>query len=743
MLAATYNHHVVHAENLVGTREPLSYGAAIYPDDEVEEDLVYREVRAAERAKELQEQAAASWGDDNPSRIAQARLRASSSGARAGVDDRTEQAAASSGIPGVQRGSSAALHGPIPPPSRKTLQILAGHRGPFLHPPAVVPSIAGTNSSRSHVSTLADGVVGQVLHGGAVYLAAGCTPSASVVAHQHPTQLLHQDQPQRGVGGEQRPTTTSTPALAPAPPCPPNTIGNLVQNNADHLIATQSSVSSFSSSYNSYSPSTSSYYKGTVAVSPPRHVVLPTSTSPALSLSQQQHAAGYPPGAPSGLLYHTCVAQPARPTGGCSPDEIRNGPRGPGSFDIDQQVEVKKIPQSLSQQSTAVVSQRFSSGGTSSPEDGTSVSEAALASPGDDNIVSYALAAAAQQFFGRSTSNARPPPAPGGVVPQQQKANQHQQRSEFESFLGPSMPRQATEVLPPAFNYAQLGALGLERWQKYCYSQTDLVLLERFRRLLRISEAAAQLEIVANKDHSGISIGLNGSGGEAAGGTSTTPTLEVRLQFYDEVIQHPYAHINGRGAPASGVIATNSPSIAGTASGSTSAGSYSYHINAQTTSTPPLVSTSRHQHNINASSRSHDEFSRLLLKMLKMLHLCEYPVSELATVLAKAAAYFQRFEVRARETGAAPMGRLEKANVVVMLCFVAHSYSQDECCPLRVWHHYLFNKYCNLKTLNQAVVRVLMLLRWNLRVEDVGERFQFMMGGRELVCRDYTRPFHS
>ncbi|CAD7963049.1 unnamed protein product [Amoebophrya sp. A120] len=136
-----------------------------------------------------------------------------------------------------------------------------------------------------------------------------------------------------------------------------------------------------------------------------------------------------------------------------------------------------------------------------------------------------------------------------------------------------------------------------------------------------------------------------------------------------------------------------------------------------------LILLTRFARLLNLQSSIYDEFARIYLRMMKMLHLCDYPTSELASVLAHASSYYSTVTVSMSQ----PMAALERANVITILCFVGHSYAQDECCPLRVWHQYLFNRYCDLRTLNQALIRILMLLRWNLRVHDVHARHRFLM----------------
>ena len=117
-----------------------------------------------------------------------------------------------------------------------------------------------------------------------------------------------------------------------------------------------------------------------------------------------------------------------------------------------------------------------------------------------------------------------------------------------------------------------------------------------------------------------------------------------------------------------------------------------------------------------------EELGRIFLRMMKMLHLCDYQMSDLVCVLAHTSAYYERMnavgnnsnndtdkdgkdenarkglspapgsgghrepapaaEVASSFVATSNMGRLERANIVVILCFVAHSYVLDECCPL-------------------------------------------------------------
>ena len=62
----------------------------------------------------------------------------------------------------------------------------------------------------------------------------------------------------------------------------------------------------------------------------------------------------------------------------------------------------------------------------------------------------------------------------------------------------------------------------------------------------------------------------------------------------------------------------------------------------------------------------------------------------------------------------------EVGNVLTTLMFIAHCYVQDETCPLHVWHQHLFRKYCPLRTLNAAVVRLIEIRCYVLRLDSRG-----------------------
>merc|ERR1712032_980779 len=115
---------------------------------------------------------------------------------------------------------------------------------------------------------------------------------------------------------------------------------------------------------------------------------------------------------------------------------------------------------------------------------------------------------------------------------------------------------------------------------------------------------------------------------------------------------------------------------------------------------------------------------KLLLRAIQFLRHCDYSVEDICSVLGHASAYF----VDALAIFSRDMQAKEAGNVLVTQMFIAHCYVQDETCPLHVWHKYLFKRYCPLKTLNEAVVRLLRIRQYNLRLdgEDSTRRFTFL-----------------
>jgi len=117
----------------------------------------------------------------------------------------------------------------------------------------------------------------------------------------------------------------------------------------------------------------------------------------------------------------------------------------------------------------------------------------------------------------------------------------------------------------------------------------------------------------------------------------------------------------------------------------------------------------------------HGDGFKVLLHTLKLLRLCDYSAEDICSVLAHASEYFGDVH----DICGTQMGNREVANVLTSLLYIAHCFVHDETCPLHIWHQYLFRKYCPLKTLNAAVMRLMEILQYRLRLEptDLAERY--------------------
>lgn len=114
----------------------------------------------------------------------------------------------------------------------------------------------------------------------------------------------------------------------------------------------------------------------------------------------------------------------------------------------------------------------------------------------------------------------------------------------------------------------------------------------------------------------------------------------------------------------------------------------------------------------------------LLGKTVTLLRACGYPLQDVCVILAHASVYYcDAIAVNGRE-----MDPNEVAHVLVALIFLAHSYVEDNTCPLNVWHQRLCKDYCNLKLLNTAVMQLMKMRHWNLRVgdKDLSLRLSFL-----------------
>jgi len=121
---------------------------------------------------------------------------------------------------------------------------------------------------------------------------------------------------------------------------------------------------------------------------------------------------------------------------------------------------------------------------------------------------------------------------------------------------------------------------------------------------------------------------------------------------------------------------------------------------------------------------------KLVLLALKFLRNCQYSAVDICSICAHASAYF----VDVHNLCGNLMAPEEVGNVLVTAMFLAHSYIQDETCPLYVWHRYLFKGYCCVRELSEAVMRVMTIRRYVLRLADEDLR----MRNEKLCAASHT-----
>lgn len=106
---------------------------------------------------------------------------------------------------------------------------------------------------------------------------------------------------------------------------------------------------------------------------------------------------------------------------------------------------------------------------------------------------------------------------------------------------------------------------------------------------------------------------------------------------------------------------------------------------------------------------------KLILRTLRLLHLCGYPREDIEMIMAHAISYLESVF---RINGAKPMELTEVAHIVVLLLYLAQTWVEDEALSLSVWHKHLFQNYCNLATLDEAIMVLLENVTYRLRIPD-------------------------
>lgn len=109
---------------------------------------------------------------------------------------------------------------------------------------------------------------------------------------------------------------------------------------------------------------------------------------------------------------------------------------------------------------------------------------------------------------------------------------------------------------------------------------------------------------------------------------------------------------------------------------------------------------------------------KIILRCLRLLHLCGYETRTIEVIAAHAAVYLEDCIAEMGEDVASKMEIHELASILCAWMFLAHSYVEDVSCKLKIWHKLVFFDYCALKTLNSVVLRLMEMRKYILRVDD-------------------------
>jgi hypothetical protein len=116
---------------------------------------------------------------------------------------------------------------------------------------------------------------------------------------------------------------------------------------------------------------------------------------------------------------------------------------------------------------------------------------------------------------------------------------------------------------------------------------------------------------------------------------------------------------------------------------------------------------------LNITDLVDSEFITGCLKMLSMLHQCEYPVDVTMMTLAVAIIYGEDGSVR----NAFEEGSSRGLGLFCTYSFLAHTYIVDEPAFLETWSSYVFRGVCDVQSLNGHIVSFIRQRKSGLRVD--------------------------
>lgn len=116
---------------------------------------------------------------------------------------------------------------------------------------------------------------------------------------------------------------------------------------------------------------------------------------------------------------------------------------------------------------------------------------------------------------------------------------------------------------------------------------------------------------------------------------------------------------------------------------------------------------------LNITDLADSEFITGCLKMLSMLHQCEYPVDVTMMTLAVAIIYGEDGSVRLAFDDGSSRG----LTVFCTYAFLAHTYLVDEFAFLQTWSSYVFGDVCDVESLNRDIIGFIRRRKSGLRVD--------------------------
>jgi hypothetical protein len=118
---------------------------------------------------------------------------------------------------------------------------------------------------------------------------------------------------------------------------------------------------------------------------------------------------------------------------------------------------------------------------------------------------------------------------------------------------------------------------------------------------------------------------------------------------------------------------------------------------------------------------------QMVMRMIRMLRLCDYDTDLILYVLSTALVHLAKvFRITDKR-----MQDNERVSIAVLQCYNSHCYLVDEACPMKYWQQNIYVDYCDVKVLNQASLKLLKILKFNLcvSVDDVNVEMEVLKQG--------------